>query len=51
MDAFNLDDENKDVFTFFENNQKLGISWSIKVDCKMELSVMTNIIHIKWNYQ
>ena len=41
-----MQSKDQDLVTFFDNNQKLGRSWRVKINSKMNVSVMTTIWHI-----
>ena len=38
---------NKDIVTFFDNNQVWARNWRVRCDCKANLSVITSVIHIE----
>ena len=39
--------KNKDLVTFFDNNQVLARNWRVRYDSKAKLSVITSVIHIE----
>ena len=41
-----MQNKDQDLVTFFDNNQKLGRSWRVKINSKMNASVMANILNI-----